>query len=147
MQLSIKFLATTISVAALLSACATPQLEPTEHESFATKIHADDSKTFTYQLEDHGAAKTQTYIEFTDQRLQDSQHPNAQQEADQREEQRREHRFFRLLDAKLKQTGFCREGYVELESSIKARVATVRGECRESASPEDRERFSGPATQ
>lgn len=40
-------------------------------------------------------------------------------------------------------SGYCREGYLELDRSISRYHLWLRGECRESASLEDRERFPG----
>jgi hypothetical protein len=46
----------------------------------------------------------------------------------------------RLL-AMLEQTGYCREGYVELDRNLLFGNASIRGECKEGATPEDRKNF------
>ncbi len=45
------------------------------------------------------------------------------------------------LLAKLTETGYCREGYIELSSSIDKRESYIRGECQEAATEEDRKIF------
>jgi hypothetical protein len=45
------------------------------------------------------------------------------------------------LLAKLTETGYCREGYLELGSSIGKRESSIRGECKEGATEEDRQVF------
>lgn len=49
--------------------------------------------------------------------------------------------FYDMLDEKLAQNGYCREGYLELESDFERGDATLRGECREAASEADRQQF------
>ena len=41
------------------------------------------------------------------------------------------------LLTKLDETGFCREGYIELGSSVDMRESFIRGECKEAATKED----------
>ena len=45
------------------------------------------------------------------------------------------------LLAKLIETGYCREGYIELSSSIGRGESSIRGECKEGATEEDRKNF------
>lgn len=125
-----------------IAACGSAELKTTETETFAPQIFADGTKTFTYTLEDHSRPKTRTYIQLQDQRLQDIQNQGESPEPP--EEQlrvRAQLRFYRLLEAKLEQTGFCRKGYIELESDIGIDESMLRGECRDTATAEDRERF------
>ena len=46
-----------------------------------------------------------------------------------------------MLLAKLSQTGYCRDGYIEISSSVSRGYSFIRGECREVASEEDRYQF------
>lgn len=141
-----RLLALTLFMAA---GCSTTELKTTETETFDPRIFPDGTKTFVYTLEDHGRPTTQTYIRFQDQRLQDTQN-NAETAPDPQEQAqaRAEWRFHQLLKAKLEQTGFCRSGYIELEADISpGGKSMLRGECREAATAEDRERFTEKARQ
>lgn len=46
------------------------------------------------------------------------------------------------LELKLAETGYCREGYLELDSSSINGQYAIRGECREGASDNDRRTFN-----
>lgn len=56
-------------------------------------------------------------------------------------------RDYRKLQARtayvVSQTGYCREGYFELDYRLSHSVQWIRGECREGASSEDRQAFAG----
>ncbi len=47
----------------------------------------------------------------------------------------------RILDAKLNERGYCREGYILLGRHSGHTAQTLRGECRELATAEDRVQF------
>ena len=49
------------------------------------------------------------------------------------------------LGKKLRKTGYCREGWMELERSFRPPAATIRGECNETATEKDHTNF--PNTQ
>lgn len=51
-----------------------------------------------------------------------------------------------MLDNKLAETGYCREGYMSLEESVGRGQAVVRGECTETATDEDITTFGSPVT-
>jgi len=46
-----------------------------------------------------------------------------------------------MLESKLKTTGYCRDGYIELDSTFGRRLLEIRGECEEAATEEDRIKF------
>ena len=46
------------------------------------------------------------------------------------------------LDARLTETGYCREGYIVLSSSIGGGRSFIRGECKEGATEDDRKKFT-----
>ncbi|MEN8133609.1 MAG: hypothetical protein ABFS45_26285 [Pseudomonadota bacterium] len=46
------------------------------------------------------------------------------------------------LDARLSETGYCREGYIVLGRSIGRGRSFIRGECKEGATEDDRTKFS-----
>ncbi len=45
------------------------------------------------------------------------------------------------LNMKLAQTGYCREGYMELDSFFERGHVTIKGECNESATAQDKKTF------
>ncbi len=49
--------------------------------------------------------------------------------------------FNEMLEAKLKSSGYCREGYIELDSYFGRGELQIRGECEEGATEEDRVKF------
>lgn len=101
-------------------------------ESFHTEIAANGAKRFSYSLEMQHSQVPRPYTGevASRQRLgRDSMtsgrpSPGARQGGLQ---------FDRALEQKLLETGFCREGYFELERSVSAFAGEVRGECREGA--------------
>ena len=46
-----------------------------------------------------------------------------------------------MLESKLKKTGYCQDGYIELDSSFERGRLEIRGECEEAATEEDRIKF------
>ncbi|MFC1719959.1 hypothetical protein ACFL00_02320 [Pseudomonadota bacterium] len=51
-------------------------------------------------------------------------------------------RLEHMLELELQKNGFCREGYRETERLTEPPVVFIRGECKETASDDDRELFS-----
>jgi len=49
--------------------------------------------------------------------------------------------FYGLLQAKLTDSGFCRDGYVEQDRIMESGLTSVRSQCRDNASTADRARF------
>ena len=49
--------------------------------------------------------------------------------------------IFQKLESKLAETGYCREGYIELGSYFGWEQSEIRGECKEGATAEDRKKF------
>ena len=49
--------------------------------------------------------------------------------------------FNEMLELKLKKSGYCREGYIELSSYFGRGQLKIRGECEEGATEEDRIKF------
>ncbi len=62
--------------------------------------------------------------------------PNMSQMKDKMQE-----KAHKKLNQKLAQTGYCREGYMELESYFERGLVTIKGECNESATTEDIKTF------
>lgn len=45
------------------------------------------------------------------------------------------------LDNELKKSGFCRDGYMELDRMMEPQQTFIKGECIEAAGANDREKF------
>jgi len=56
-------------------------------------------------------------------------------------EAKMEEKATKKLKVKLLETGYCREGYMELDSYLEHGHVTIKGECNESASNQDRDKF------
>ncbi len=125
-------LLTALPLFALACASEGPLPVPGLKESFHTEIAANGAKRFTYSLEMQHSQVPRPYTAdgANRQRLgRDSMaagRPSlgAPQGGLQ---------FDRALQQKLQETGFCRQGYFELERSVSAFAGEVRGECREGA--------------
>lgn len=112
-------------------------------ETLKIEIRPNASKLFVYRMEDPtGASAHQAQV----QRL------RAQRRGDRAAGPRDRGgvRSYRLLHANtqraLLSSGFCRDGYLELDRRISANVLWLRGECRDGATEEDRERFGDLTT-
>lgn len=109
-------------------------------ESLDIEIRPNASKLFVYRLTDPtGASAHQAQV----------QRMRAQRRGDRAAgpSDRGGVRSYRRLQANtqraLRNTGFCRDGYLELDRRISANVLWLRGECRDGATEEDRQRFGG----
>ncbi|MFV8781661.1 hypothetical protein ACNKU7_04485 [Microbulbifer sp. SA54] len=121
-----------ISALFFLAGCASEPRAPNPglKESFHTEISANGSKRFTYSLE---IAAPQLRGPFTerpnprsgmlrDQEMMAGQ-PRRQRSAD----------FDYAMNLKLKETGFCRDGYFVIDRVVSQLGGEVRGECRDAA--------------
>ncbi|WP_193165146.1 hypothetical protein [Microbulbifer hainanensis] len=124
-----------VAVAMALSACASeaPLPIPGLKESFHTEIAANGAKRFTYSLEMQRADIPRPVTAG------DANRSRMGREAMRRSQGMRGPgganalQFDRALKQKLTETGFCRDGYFELDRTIFAGGGEVRGECREGA--------------
>ncbi|MGL6161687.1 hypothetical protein [Microbulbifer sp.] len=111
-------------------ACASEQPLPIPglKESFHTEIAANGAKRFTYSLEILRAGVPRPFTEsgVGGSRMGRNMAHNGGRV-------RSELQFDRAMEQKLTETGFCRQGYFELERSVYAAGGEVRGECREGA--------------
>ena len=112
-------------------------------ESLEIEIRPNASKLFVYRLADPtGARAHQAQV----QRLRAQRRGG--RAAGPRD--RGGVRSYRLLQASaqraLLSTGFCRDGYLELDRRISANLLWLRGECRDAATEEDRKRFGDLTT-
>lgn len=108
-------------VAVLLVSCATPDplsVLPAAREQLEVRFSGDDSKFFEFTRE------------YVPRQLDDERRPLSPDV------------LSRRVQEVLEQSGYCREGFFELYRQPIRRGLTLRGECREAASAEDRERFA-----
>ncbi len=118
-----------LALALLLTGCSSSPEKPEKIPgSFRTEILPNNTKLFTYTLgipaPDRRANGGDMPPPGTKMRLPDPHKP---------------------LEAMLEQNRYCRDGYVTLERYRMGMQQVVRGECRDDATAEDRERFSGQA--
>ncbi len=121
----------------LLQGCSSAQHQGDVNERFRTNILDNGTKLFFYEFSRGEKIRTLLPYDqkggFTDGR-----------DVYSAEELRRKNQ--RYLNAsvtrKLEQTGYCREGFYTLDTLVGYANASLRGECREAASDEDRQRFA-----
>lgn len=53
-----------------------------------------------------------------------------------------DHLIYTMLDNKIAMTGYCRDGYIELDSNFSDSLYQISGECYEAATAEDRTYFT-----
>ena len=68
------------------------------------------------------------------------QDSNSSSKSNKRESQMTEELETRLVE-KLKENGYCRKGFFELNRTLNKSIYTIHGECSESATPADRKNF------
>lgn len=113
----------------LLIACAAKPVAPNPglRESFHTEKTVNGAKRFTYSLEflSPDVPGPYTRSNRTSRRNANAVGPKASKF------NRVEKNFNYGLKLKLQESNFCRDGYFELERSVSAMGAQVRGECRD----------------
>lgn len=132
-----------MAVLLTLAACGGHSLRSDETETFSTRILDNGSKLFSYQLDTPSDSAARPTLVFDANENTDPNTPPdmAPYSADD-EKARIESRVLALMDDKLKASGYCRDGYVVSERSIGFRRSVVSGECRETATDEDRNQFA-----
>src|SRR5690625_4091071 len=133
-----------LSLAGLLVGCNTvARSQAGMLESLDVEIRPNDSKLFGYRREEPTGARAHE-AQVQRMRAQRRGGPGAGPR------DRGGVRSYRLLRANtqraLLSTGFCRDGYLELDRRISINVLWLRGECRDGATDEDRERFGDVTT-
>ncbi|MCK7598381.1 hypothetical protein M0G74_13960 [Microbulbifer sp. CAU 1566] len=117
----------------LLAGCASEPLAPNPglKESFHTEISANGSKRFTYALEMAAPLMRGPYTESPSMRS-----GMIRQQAPAGGSAGRGNRmdFDYAMELKLKESGFCRDGYFVIDRVVSQLGGEVRGECRDPAS-------------
>ncbi len=123
----------------MISACSSTPSTLGLQEKFSTQIFPNDSKVFRYEFV--RGEKTRPLIPydqtggFTDGR---KVYSAAELRA------KNERALTSGIERKLKETGYCREGYFILDSLVSYSGGSARGECKESATDADRTQFPNP---
>ncbi|WP_299595752.1 hypothetical protein [uncultured Microbulbifer sp.] len=129
-RLSVKCLI--LSSGLILAGCASePQApNPGLKESFHTEIAANGSKRFTYSLE---MATPQIRGPYTESPTMRGGMVRQQDMNRGRASRGQRLDFDYALELKLKETGFCRDGYFVIDRVVSQLGGEVRGECRDPA--------------
>ena len=151
--MSIKSLSLVIFSCFTLIACSSAPIDPTElagklKDKLTTDIKADGLKLFTYQaslVEDKSNSdKAERPLPHEERMRQMTQDPREQRRS------RKDHEAILEvwgeqvvlgLTKTLEMTGYCREGYYELSRIIESGRGEIRGECKEGATEEDKQKF------
>ncbi len=114
------------------------------NEAFDTRITTNGTKLFEYRLE-------VPQYQLDQQRAQPRTNTAINAEGPEGRAKRMRRRLESRLETILRETGYCRDGYLEIDRSIFGGGPTmlgegiIRGECREGATPADRRRFPNSA--
>jgi len=136
----------------LLAACASNQWKPSEvNEVFVTDIKSSGLKIFNYSL-----TKATPQASGSGERRGGSSGKGSGKHGGRggngsgyggkgggksADESSMKLYFNEMLELKLKESGYCREGYIELTSYFGRGQLEIRGECEEGATEEDRIKF------
>ncbi|WDD99674.1 hypothetical protein [Thalassomonas actiniarum] len=135
-----------LSMLCLLSACSSRQ-EKSVEEIFVTQIREDNSKMFAFTLRQEKAARSDKTRDkmATGKQGKRGKGAGRNKSAGRGEKQERENPLATVIQQKLEQrlnqSRYCTTGYLELERYASRAGMTVRGECNESATADDRLRF------
>lgn len=120
----------------LLSACSNAPKHPEPAALFTTNISDNGSKFFVYSLERHDTQGKRPQGGREGGREMGSRPPKGEKRGGGGKSFNLEKNLQALLD----NNGYCREGYMVLERQQRS----IRGECHETATNKDRERFVNP---
>ncbi|MGB9429395.1 MAG: hypothetical protein WCC11_05885 [Gammaproteobacteria bacterium] len=126
----------TVLAAATISACGNAPSKPQPAITFVTHIADDGSKLFVFSLQSPQTGGSGRHGRGGMARGGRGGMNDGNQGASQMQQN-----FDGLLQAKLMDTGFCRDGFVQQDRTTESGFISVRGQCRDKATPEDRARF------
>lgn len=155
-------LTTTVLMILLLGACSNTQKNQTIEDYLATNIRSDGSKEFYYtvtmsndqnsrkgkggsnvnaggRLSGGSSSNTRAGAGITVGGSGNRQRGN--KGGGRQAGAARDERLSEQLEKKLRSTGFCREGWMEIERDYLPPNATIRGECNETATDRDLRNF------
>ncbi|MBU2979293.1 hypothetical protein [Alteromonas sp. C1M14] len=135
----------------LLSGCASkPDKPPKEQPLFVTNIKPDGSKMFSFSVamraekqgRDGGGRGRESGGGGRGGRGGKGAPPERDgQDSQGRSDEDRIEKIYEALDLKLGETGYCREGYIEIDTYETETRFNILGECNDSATNEDKALF------
>ena len=139
-------------VSLLLLACASDQkIQPEIKEILVTKIKENGIKLFSYSvtmsslqkgMDGRGAGRGMPGGMGGDMQGKNGAGRPDRESMMKRMKEKKKEKINRKLDYKLAETGYCREGYIELDSYVGRGQSQIKRECKESATDSDRKRFA-----
>lgn len=129
---------------ALVAGCSSnkpehPNTRPEPQETLSTDIQPDGTKLFSYVLE-MPRGNADRFKREPHHRDRSQKHPGSQRETGAQDlEQRIQAKIESRLDKKIRDSGYCKDGFIILDRYIGRGRATIRGECRDGASTEEME--------
>ena len=137
-----KLLPLTLLVPIVLSACAgKPKPQPKEPDMFATNIKDTNRKVFNFSIsarQGEGGSKP----ERGGTGGPSPEHRNKNQAKGDTPYESPLDELFTHLETKLSDTGYCREGYIEIDTYESSGRLHILGACNEVATPEDKRQFA-----
>lgn len=144
------FLVVLVMAISLSSACSSKRPRPEPAIYFSTYITVDGSKFFVYRQEipQHTNRKKsgQSSHEMKGQRPSGGRGDGPQQERGRGRGPDRpdKNSLTQRVDMLIAENSYCRDGYIVLDEYTDAEGVSLRGECRDDATSEDRGRFRNP---
>jgi hypothetical protein len=138
------WIATVITASILMAACSSQSSRPEPEEIFTTTITDDGSKIFVYALiSPKSANRPQKGRDGSGRGGRGGKGGGGKRMAGVNGSRQADlsKNLEKGLDEKLATTGFCREGYLELDHYQSRGQSSIRGECHDPASAEDRVKF------
>ena len=136
-----------------LSACSATK-QPKMEEFFHTKIHDDGSKRFTFSLiviqgqsdkKDKSQKRANKPSKGSGNRGGNKNGDRENKQGSSNKESSRTSKMTELFEERFQEqmikNQYCREGYITLDSGFSGAIYTLRGECQENATEEDRKHF------
>lgn len=137
-----KLLPLTLVVPIVLSACAgKPKPQPKEPDMLATNIKNTNKKVFNFSISaNQNSVRSKLEHGGADGPPQKRGNKNKAKSDDPKE--RRFDELFAHLETKLSESGYCREGYTEIDTYESSSRLHILGMCNETATPEDKRKFA-----
>ncbi len=131
----------TFIVIGLLAGCAGRDRQPHFTETLRTQISIDGTKFFDYFLHADRSRKQGKSTMQGPRKAGSDRSASPRSLTPEEIQERSRKKLYERLGRKLLETGYCREGFVELYSFFDRGNVELRGECREAATVEDRKNF------
>lgn len=128
------------ALTAWLCACGATRPLDNFSEDFDTHIYDDGTKVFMYHFRTEKELYALSPLNYSEG-FSDGQRYYTPEELRKQSARQLESRLSNLMEEKR----FCRDGYLTLSSYAGYGTASLRGECREAATAEDREKFPNEA--